>query len=79
MHVMIGLYDHSPELPFDSPSDHGPGLGHFNAGAPGYRGLGSIPSGPLPRQFSPELGLPAACRNQSFQCMHSIVCGVSSH
>jgi hypothetical protein len=68
---MIGPYNHSPELPFGSPPE--PGLEHFNTGAPGHRGLGSVHSGLYPHSFSPELGHPAARRDQSFQCMHSIV------
>lgn len=64
----IGPYNPAP---FGGPSE--PGIEHFNAGAHGHRGLGSVPSGLFPRQFPPELGQPTA-HDQSLQCEYSNVC-----
>jgi hypothetical protein len=70
---MIVPYNPSPELLFGGPSRSEPGMGLYNAGAPGHRELGSTPSGLSPHPFPPEYGKYAARHDQSFRCMHSIV------
>jgi len=71
LYAMIAPYNPSPEPLFGGPSE--PGMGLYNAGAPGHRGLGLTPSGLSPHPFPPEYGQYAARHDQSFQCMHSIV------
>lgn len=71
LHATIGPHNLSPGLTFGDPSE--PRMELFNAGAPGHRGLGSIHSELLSHPFPPELGQPAARRDQSFQCMYSNV------
>lgn len=66
LYSVIGPYNPAP---FGGPSE--PEIEHLNAGPHGHRGLGSVPSGLLPRPFPPELGQPT--HDQSLQCMCSIV------
>jgi len=65
---MIVPYNYSPEPFIGGPSE--PGIGLYNAGALGHRGLGSTPSGLSPNPFSLDYGQYAARHDQSFQCMH---------
>jgi hypothetical protein len=71
LYAMIGPCNLSPGPPFGGPSE--PRMELFNAGTPGHRGLGSSHSVLFSHPFSPELGQPAAGRDQSFQCTYSNV------
>ena len=68
-YTVIVPYNPSPELFLGCRSE--PGMGLYNAGASGHRGLELTPSG-LSIHPSPEYGQYAARHNQDFQCMHSI-------